>query len=290
MQSFARTLALALCLLSGADVFAQSASNPELKRFQGQWQVVDLIDDGRVIAPEMIKAWLPSGGRVEIVDNAMLFTSPLDGKRSAKSFVIDPTSYPKEIGIMNAEKLEGIGIYQFDNDRLVVCIADPRFSPRPSDFAARQGSRRMRMVLERYVSAPTEEPALKLPPPPRSASQDPNVAARILSDGEVRTMAVGTWRMNDGLGLLDIAINQDGTFRSYREARDISTFHTVFVQSPVSNGTWTVTQGHLTLRITASTRVDRVNQTMSLAVRSISGKDLIFVDSLGRVGQALKIR
>jgi hypothetical protein len=132
------------------------------------------------------------------------------------------------------------------------------------------------------------------PPPPANVAPAnvpaPNAAGKILTDDQVTTMLHGVWRMNDGMGLLDVKFNADGTVQSFREWQTASNFHNVFVQTPVSSGTWRVQQGQLHVHITASTRWDRVNQQLRLAVRSISDKDFIFVDSLGRVGQAIRFR
>jgi hypothetical protein len=221
----------------------------------------------------------------------MLFVSPLDGTKSAKSFSVDPATYPKQIAVATREKIEALGIYRFDNERLVVCVSDPALAARPQEFSARQGSQRMMMVLEREEQKPASEPLADLPAPPTQTAKAPSSAAgKIVTDDQVVSMLMGTWRLNDGMGLLDVTFNADRTYRSYREVRDMTTFHHVFVQSPVSSGTWSVQQGQLILNITASTYLDRVNQTLRIAIRSISEKDFIFVDYLGRVGQAVKLR
>jgi hypothetical protein len=64
----------------------------------------------------------------------------------------------------------------------------------------------------------------------------------------------------------------------------------MFVSTPVSQGNWTVNQGQLTLHINASIYTDRVNSNMLVAIRSISNTDLIYVDTLGRVGRAVKVQ
>jgi hypothetical protein len=46
----------------------------------------------------------------------------------------------------------------------------------------------------------------------------------------------------------------------------------------------------MTLHIAASVYTDRVNHNMLVAIRSISNTDLIYVDTLGRVGRAVKVQ
>jgi uncharacterized protein (TIGR03067 family) len=288
-------LSLAIgCTFPGPVLWSQqTGADAEYRRLQGRWQIVELVDNGRVIAASRIQEWLPSGGRLEVVDNTLLFTSPLDGQKTAKSFTLDPAVYPNQITVAARETIQGAGIYRFDGERLVVCLANPQFAARPQDFSARVGSHRMLMTLERSDQPPrngsASRPGLALPPPPERVPQ-PGVAGRVLTDAEVCSSLLGTWRLNDGQGLLDVTFFSNGAFQGQREANQVSTFHSVFAPAPISSGQWTVRQGQLMLQITASSRLERVNQQMQFAVRSVSGSDLIFVDYLGRVGKAVKVR
>ena len=83
--------------------------------------------------------------------------------------------------------------------------------------------------------------------------------------------------------------NQNGVFRTFRYLQTMSNFHVVFVPTPVSTGSWSVSGGRLIMGVTASTRADRLNQSFTPAVRSISATDMILVDHLGRVSRAVKI-
>ena len=103
-------------------------------------------------------------------------------------------------------------------------------------------------------------------------------------------MIRGTWRLNDGAGVLQITFDPNGTYRSYREVKDPSTFYNVFVKAPVASGTWSVQSGGVALRVTSSTDLTRVNQTFHMAIRSISQTDFIFVDFVGRVGKAVRMQ
>src|SRR5690349_21306836 len=75
----------------------------DLKPFEGSWEAVELSEDGHVVPREAISEWLPSGGRFEIADNAIIVTSPHDGKKSAKLFSIDATQYPRGIDIITRD-------------------------------------------------------------------------------------------------------------------------------------------------------------------------------------------
>jgi len=249
--------------------------------------VTEIAEDGKVIPKEAIKEWLPSGGRAEIVDNAIIFKSPHDGKKYVKVFSITATKYPKEIEISTPKRKDGWGIYRFDEGKLVICLADPDKVERPKEFSAEAGSKRMLMVLKRI---PANTPAKKKTPKPKSKPKQAGKAAKILTDGQVTKMLAGSWKLKDSAGSLYIAFNANGTFSTVREYQQLRLFHKSFVQTPISSGNWSVKNGTLTIHVTTSVRFDRVNQLFSFAVRSISGRDMIFVDQLGRIGSAVKVR
>lgn len=285
-----KSLLAAFTLVAFASLLlAADEKSAELERFQGRWQVVELVEDGKVIPPEAIRDWLPSGGRVEIVENAILFSSPEDGKRHVKVFAIDPTQYPRGFEISTQRKKDGWGIYRFDDKRLVICLSHPEEAERPTEFSAKEGSKRMLMVLERRPgdpksTAPQKDP---LPEPPNDAK---GATGKILTDAETTAMLKGTWRYNDSAGTLFLVLNSDGTFSTVREVQELRLFHKTFVQTPISSGKWVVRNGSLIFEATASIHPDRVGHKLAFTIRSVSEKDLIFVDYLGRLGQAAKVR
>jgi uncharacterized protein (TIGR03067 family) len=271
-------------------VHSLSANNdPELAQFQGDWNVVQLVENGQVIPKEAIKEWLPSGGRAQIAENAIIFKSPHDGQKHVKLFTLDPTQYPKGIDISTREKQTSQGIYRFDNDRLIVCFSDPAKNERPTDFSAAKGSNRMLMTLARTTGKTTAAPPAKVRPAARSGTET-GAAAKVLTDAQVKQQLIGVWRFTDSIGPLLATINADGSFMTTRDVAEIRLFQTVFARQPVSVGTWSVQNGQLIYHIATSTRVDRAGMMIALHVRSISEKDLIFVDGLGRVGTALKVQ
>jgi len=128
------------------------------------------------------------------------------------------------------------------------------------------------------------------PAPPPAVVPGGGVTSRVLTDAEVREMAVGTWRMTDTEGSVDITYNVDGTFQTYRYYQMLRNFQSVFVPTPISSGTWMVSNGRLISHVTASSRAGLTNQTLTPAVRSISQTDLILVDNFGRVSRSVRVR
>ena len=276
-----------LCLLFVvvlATAFAAD-KNPELQPFQGRWEVIELVENGHVIPHDSIREWLPSGGRIEIVDNAIMYTNPHDGKKHARVFSVDGTQFPKGFDMLSRDKKEASGIFKFDDGRLVVCLSDPEDGPQPTEFSAKVGSKRMLMVLRRMPESVSKEVHVDSP---TTISTTP-VAGQVLTDAEVSRMLPGTWRFRDEAGALVVTLTSGGRWSSIREVQEMRLFRKVFVETPVSSGNWTVRNGTLNFLCTASIHISRVNQNMPFTIRSISEKDLIFVDYMGRLGKAVKV-
>ena len=107
MMRFSFGLLLSVTLLFG--IIAAADQDPDMKQFQGKWEVVGLVEDGKVIPKEAIREWLPSGGQFEIAENAIMFVSPDDGKKHVKLFSLDATQFPKGIDLSTRDKKDGAG-------------------------------------------------------------------------------------------------------------------------------------------------------------------------------------
>lgn len=287
VRSRNRCAAFLLVLCVGAGVCVADKKS-ELDRFQGRWRVVELVEDGKVIPQAAIQEWLPSGGFIEVVENAIVFRSTDDGKKHAKVFSVDATAYPGHFDLSTRERKEGVGIYKFDDGKLVICLVDPQEGERPTEFAAKKGSERMLMVLERLADTASKPAPSERPAPPRSS--DEGTAARVLTDAEVTGMLQGTWKYSDSIGALYVIFDEAGTYRVVREVTEIRRFQKMFVQTPISSGTWQVRNGGLRFHCTQSVHADRVGERVTFDIRSISAKDMIFIDYMGKLGQASKVK
>ena len=107
MNKFACWSAVLACLVSTTTLLAQEE---DLKRLSGQWEVTELVEDGKVIPRQAIPDWLPSGGRLVIEDNAIMIHSSADNKKHIRVFSIDATRYPRTIKMTgtNKEEIQGI--------------------------------------------------------------------------------------------------------------------------------------------------------------------------------------
>jgi len=275
-------------LFVGCGVLVETAWSAEpaaqVAELQGRWEVVELVEDGKVVPREAIREWLPSGGKLEISENAVIFAA--DGDKQVKLFSVDATQYPRRIDLVSKEKTDAVGIYRLDDGKLVLCLVDPTEGSRPEDFSAKEGTHRMLMVLEpRPEAKPVATPA----PQPQATKAPNDPIVKPLTDEDVTRLLKGTWRYVDDLGALYVTFAADGKFSTVREVQQIRLFQKAFVRTPVSSGRWSVSRGTLTFAIQASTHPDRVNKQFPFAVRSISDQDFIFVDYLGRVGKAVRV-
>jgi len=273
--------AILCCVVAANPLFAQE---DDLRRMRGDWEVIELVEDGKVIPKQAIPDWLPSGGRIQIEDNAIVIHSTKDQKRHVRIFSVDATQYPRTIKITDAHKQETEGIYKFDENRLVVCLSDTG-DKAPADFSAKAGSGRALLVMQPAKPATTAN----VKPAPEKPKQEETPAANILTDADVTKLLPGAWKYDDSAGALYLLLRSNGKFSTTREYEEQRLFQRVFVQTPVTSGTWKVEGGTLKLHVTASIHADRVGNTFGFAVRSISEKDLIFVDFLGHIGRARKI-
>ena len=102
-------------------------------------------------------------------------------------------------------------------------------------------------------------------------------------------MIVGTWALKDNAGTLYVTFRVDGTFSTVREYQELRVFHKSFVQTPISKGNWRIRNGQLSAYVGASVEAAKVNRLFDFSVRSISSKDMIFVDQMQRVVRAGRV-
>lgn len=286
----------ALALFPGSSF---AALDPSYQELQGAWQVVELVDNGRVVQPDAIPAWLPSGGRMEFVDNTIVFTAPQDGKRHARVISIDAATYPRQINVIDDDQVAGHGIYRIDDGRLVVCLTPPWETSRPTDYSAQEGSRRVLMVLVRPNSEPIAPTTLAkvapttsvtvLPPPPAVPASLP-ATAKPLTNADTDALLPGSWKINDAHGAFYLNLDRGGTFSTYRETVETSAYQKVFKKLPLSSGTWKLNNGQVILMCTSSVLADRVYKSFPFTIRSIAATQLDYVDYAGNAGTAVRVQ
>jgi uncharacterized protein (TIGR03067 family) len=130
-------LLLVLALATGAEEPNDAAAAKDLKRMQGDWVVVSMEVDGMKIPEEDATAYFRS---VKGDQYTVSRYRKLVGKGTVK---LDVTKKPRAIDALPAgasgEGKSLLGIYEFDGNKLKLCFARPG-SPRPTDFASKEGS------------------------------------------------------------------------------------------------------------------------------------------------------
>jgi uncharacterized protein (TIGR03067 family) len=118
-----------------ADDKKDDAAKDEMKKLDGNWQLVASEHDGEKAPAEAIKT-------AKVATKAGKVTMSVDGKTVMEAdFTIDPTKKPKTIdatATTGADKgKKTLGIYEFDGDTFKVCYSEKE---RPTEFSAKKGS------------------------------------------------------------------------------------------------------------------------------------------------------
>ncbi|MEW4570972.1 TIGR03067 domain-containing protein [Tautonia sp. JC769] len=138
-----RLVAVLLVLPVGDDA---PTPTDDQARHQGTWAVERSVRDGKDGPIEVMKEIVREveGGRIVWKRSGKAF--------AATTFELDPEADPKTIDLIpEGGRNRGdrvLGIYRFDEDRLVLCTADPG-EPRPTAFAAEPGDGRTLMTFRR---------------------------------------------------------------------------------------------------------------------------------------------
>jgi uncharacterized protein (TIGR03067 family) len=130
-------------LLVTSVAFAGGAG--DVSKFQGAWQRISIIDDGKPVEGAEKASVVFNGNEYTLKDG--------DTAKSKGTFKLDESKNPKEFDVMpGAGPYKGKtlkGIYKFDGDRLIYCIASPDLD-RPKEFASPAGSK-LRLYTNKRV-------------------------------------------------------------------------------------------------------------------------------------------
>ena len=125
---------------------AQDAAKKEMSQLEGEWSMVSGQANGQEMPQELVKTGkrLAKNGETTISVGGQVYFKA--------KFSIDPTKKPKAIDYTMTEgPTKGkthLGIYELDGDTIRFCFAAPG-GDRPSDFTAKEGSRRTLSVWKR---------------------------------------------------------------------------------------------------------------------------------------------
>lgn len=254
-----------------------AAQTTEPANLQGTWRITALVDNGSVLSNQQIESDYVRDRLVQFQGPLMTFASPHSLELRKLPFVVDTKTSPMSFDLSGGEKVGPRGIMTFQGDSLIVCIAHPDKPDRPTEFASAKDSGRVLITLQRVTPTPNTPAApVPLPPPPVSGDQ------------ATRKSLIGTWGNQDDRAISYTTLNADGSFSSVLNWK--KGFDNIFLKDVRSSGTWTVENGVVIARVTASTDPERRNQVYSFRIMTLSPTEFYAIDGRGRGHREWRVR
>jgi RNA polymerase sigma factor (sigma-70 family) len=122
---------------------AAAEKKTDKDRLLGTWIPVSVEEDGRKVPEDEVKA-----KNFEMVFTADKVTVPRKDEAKEVGYKLDPGKKPKQIDLLIDEGKTAKGIYLLDGDTLKLCF-DKDYGDRPAKFDAKEGSKRILMVLKK---------------------------------------------------------------------------------------------------------------------------------------------
>jgi uncharacterized protein (TIGR03067 family) len=143
------------------------------KKIEGTWTVVRFEDAGRNWEDQALKA---SGFKFELKDGNLAFklksADPMKSKDAIETatYKLDDKTPTKSFDTKDKEGKEEKGIYKFEDDKLMLCIAPPG-KDRPSKFETKETPNRL-FVLERDKTSTNDKEKPKDKDPMKEKDKD----------------------------------------------------------------------------------------------------------------------
>ena len=130
-------------LLAGCNRQA-AAPKTDLDRFQGTWNLVSAMQDGKALPKDKVKQTI-----IVFKGDTFLFPGSAEYATSRSGTIkLDETKTPKEMDAISTDKEVMLGIYRLEENGYKVCFA-PAGKPRPTEFASTPGSGQILQSWER---------------------------------------------------------------------------------------------------------------------------------------------
>ena len=232
-----------------------------------------ITEDGNELGPELIRQRFAQGGRVQFAMREIGIVNPKTEGQRIMSYRVDPAKFPSQIDVTS--QFDGLlkGIYKFEGNQLLICLARHEDDARPTEFEARGGSDRALFRLQ--LSRPASRPDTPAASPPQ-----PSPAEEATSRSELaRRMMVGSWTTTDLRGTLTIVFRADGTFSATRIWSKLRKPLLGF-DSDTSDGTWRLLGGWLDVFVSSTTDKRLTGRHINLRVREIGDASMVVSDQL----------
>jgi uncharacterized protein (TIGR03067 family) len=148
LRLFSALASVGWLLLTG--VARADDAKKELEKLQGTWEIVEVVKNGRAIAPETLK-----GGQVVFKGDEMTLKAGSDDKDPRKFRVkLDPSKNPKAVDMTALNRdykgSSSPAIYEVDDDTLKLCSPNsPETKERPTELKSEKGSQVVLFTLKR---------------------------------------------------------------------------------------------------------------------------------------------
>jgi uncharacterized protein (TIGR03067 family) len=265
---------------------ARKATEGELRRDRdllgGRWKILSIQDDGETLGSKLIREKIAENGVVRIGSRGLSIISPTDEHKRLWAYRIDPGPSPKEIDLITQFDAILKGVYTFEGDKLLVCVAKSEDDPRPTEFQAPAGSRRVLYTLQALPSEPPPAPARPSPPP----APTPEELER-RREQKIRDMLAGSWSTTDSRGTLVTVFRPDGTFTATRTLAKKRLFEPA---TRSFDGTWSFNRSRLTARVLGTTDLNMLGYNYSGHVQSIGEETMVAADLNGSLRTFRKLR
>ncbi|MFL5340031.1 MAG: family 16 glycoside hydrolase [Gemmataceae bacterium] len=183
------------------------AARHDVERLRGAWRAVSVERTGKALTPEEVRSL-----RFDFAGNTLTSNHMEKGPAQRMVFTLDPTKSPKQITLKPAADSTFVieGIYRFDGDRLVVCMAmfdipksrPPTFALDPADPA------RALMTFER------------VPPPGPAGGWVSLFNGKDLTGWQTHPDQPGDWKVENG-----VLIGRGPRSHLFSERGDYQDFH-----------------------------------------------------------------
>jgi uncharacterized protein (TIGR03067 family) len=266
----------------------QGPSAGELRRahelLAGNWDILSIVDDGEVLGPDLIRAKFAANGRIQVGTRAVAIISPKSGERRLSAIRIDPSKTPSEVDVTTQFDEVLKGIYQFNGDQLLLCVAKRDENERPTVFDAPTGSNDLLFRLKMATSDPAPEPVRAVTEPARKT-----VDSSTERDELIKQKIVGSWTLDDWQGNLTLVFRTDGTFVATRTWR--SGLKRLFEgNTTTSEGRWTYNRGLLDALITSTMDPKLLSRSYNYWVQSVGDNTIVVKNLFGELRTARRLR
>jgi uncharacterized protein (TIGR03067 family) len=250
----------------------------------GSWDILSMTDDGSTLGADLIRAKFAENGRVQIGTRALAIVSPKAGERRISAIHIDPSKTPSEIDVTTQFDEVLKGIYQFNGDELIVCLAKREDDDRPTEFQAPSGSNDFLFRLKMAKPDPhveTAAPVARSTPPPVDSSKQ--------RDDRIKQKIIGAWSYNDSKGNLTLVFRADGTFVATRTWK--SSLKRIFEgDQTTSQGRWSYAGGLLEALVTSTMDIKLLARNYNFRLQSIGDNTMVVKNLFGELMTAQRLR